>query len=528
MQRRLHVGLAVTTMNKSILERIFPHSPSSTLPQYEYETPSDRSFAGSPSRISLRDRSNSPHTPPKPTRNHLQAAPLSASVIHHDDPFLPVERAAKALERTLQDLISAQSDALEATLPQDQPDDASSVGSPTPTPSLTSSPSHGRGPRTTPIRQPRQEKISLKAARRGLERTMTQFAALKAEELQVLKAESQKRDEAMQKTRTFEEKKLALQSDFDSAVSDDTKAGAAALRSEAAKIEQEIQELETRLFELRTRHHHLVTQAEQHDNTVDSKLSSYKHSLTTVERDVRDFLRRPPVPCSLSNYDESHSTRGGMYALNADRRTLDMAREQWSREQDLLGQRKANIEHEQQAFRSGAELWKGVVEKITNFEKHLRQLLHEPSPDADAGADTVQGLNELRRSLTTDYNTAEDHDWKLLMVAIGAELAALERARELLAGPEDPPPVQLPAETHDQTNPDDPPADLLNGDAVRPSSAGSNESLKATLAQFPSDSDKSHDVAKSRRMNGNDATSLVDTGDSEDDDPGPDFLVSHS
>ena len=515
-------------MNKSFMERIFPHSPNSVLPQYEYTSSPSRSSTPSEHRISLRGRSNSPASPSGATKTHLKSAPLSATVVHHDDPFLPIERAAKALQRTLQDLINAQSDALESSLPEDHHDDVSSVGSPTPTPSVSSLPKAGL-PRTMPIRQPKPKKISLRAARKGLGKTMDEFAHLKKEEILVIQAEAGNRQSAIRKAGELQSKRLGLESEMGIAQNDGSASNPAALRSEAAEMEREIQELEHRLLELRTRHRHLINRAEEHENAIDSKLSSFKHSMEALDRQTRQFLGHPPVRCSLSNYDDTHSTRGGMYALNGDRRTLEMAQEQWSTEQELLEQRTSSAEREGQALQDGAALWRVAVGRINTFEKGLRHRVNSISQPAQNTSTIVQDMDSLIEVLENDYATSEANDWKLLMVAIGAELAALNRARELLVGPSPAEDEAGPESVTHETNSEDgnnPPQDLLNGDlgrSQRLKTEGSNESLKATLEQF---SNKPRDKGKTPVRH--QMAARNDANDSEDDDgPTADFLLSH-
>ncbi|KPI45632.1 uncharacterized protein AB675_818 [Cyphellophora attinorum] len=547
-------------MNKSFIERIFPHSPNSALPRYEYDSSSPaRSSTSSANRISLRDRSNSPASPLRSSpRSAIKAAPLSTA-IHHDDPFLPIERAAKALERTLQSMIDAQSDALESALPQDQYDDLSSVGSPTPTPSLSAT-ARGEGPRTMPIRQPKPQKLTLRGARKGLGKTMSELVALKKEELHVIQAETRSRDGALRKAAAHKDKRRSLETAMQEAASDGSASSPAALRAEAASVEREIQELEVRLFELRSRHRHLLNRAEEHENVIESKLSSFKHSMAAAEREVQQFLRNPPVRCSLNTYDDSKSTRGGMYALTADRRTLDMAEEQWSTEQSLLAQRKTNVEREQAALQDGADLWRDAISRISAFEKSLRSKI---DGGLDGGTDLsnapiVRDLDTLTESLENDYATAEANDWKLLMVALGAELAALSRARELLVGPSpqtDEP--QKPTETavngttsgsqaasnaEYSSGDNNPPDGFFNGGggselphSRRRNSTSSNESLKATLERF-GDSIQQREVrpgdptkGKTPMRTGNPSRiSMMDGDDDSEEDDGPsaDLLLS--
>jgi hypothetical protein len=554
-------------MNKSIFERIFPHSPSSSLPRYEEDFARPPSSTGSTSRITLRDSSrrspdsSSHNSSPsqRQSKSTLQSAPLSASIIHHDDPFLPISRAAKSLERTLQNLLDAQSDALEAGLPKDGSgmDDVSSVGSPTPTPSMTGTPRHEPPPKLIPIRQPKPKKLSLRGARRGLTKTMEEFARLKSEEMKVISVELHGREDALKRSKVYTDKRATLQAELEAAEADEARAGAAALRSEAEKVQHEIHELESRLFELRTRHRYLVAQAEQYDNTVESKLSSYKHSLSAVDRDVRHFLRHPPVSSSLTEYDHSKSTRGGMYALKPDRRTLEMAKEQWSAEHLLLQQRQEAAEKEQLALQQGAAMWKSATERIHAFEKYLRQQVSNGfATDEVDGQILVKDLDGLIASLQSDIDVARSRDWMLLLVALGAEWAALCKARVLLTGEEPPETGSLLEQNLEEgkgvgggdvagSQSADPPEDLLNGSVVHPStrrdSEGSNQSLKDTLRQLAEEEDQGKgtttampqghngDAPKQERQHEERRRpSRSQPSDSEDDDPGPDFLLSHS
>jgi hypothetical protein len=143
------------------------------------------------------------------TRNTLQPAPLSASIVHHTDPFLPIDRAAKALERNIQSFLDAQSEGLLAGLGSGAQDDFSSNGSLTPTPSTSTPPSVAR-PKTIPIRQPQPKKVTLTGARKGLVRAMKEFVLLKEEELKVLSEQERRREQALRKVKVFEDKKAGL------------------------------------------------------------------------------------------------------------------------------------------------------------------------------------------------------------------------------------------------------------------------------------------------------------------------------
>ena len=543
-------------MNKSIFERIFPHSPDTVLPRYhDYDDrPRPRSAASTPSRVPAKSATlkSSPGSTAA-SQPSLKAAPLSASIVHYDDPFLPVERAARALQDNIQAFLDAQSKGLHSSVTG--ADDLSSVGSPTPTPSVATPTRSHAGPRVVPIRQPKTRKITLRGARKGLARAMDEFVQLKDEELRIIDGEASSREAALQQTKKYEDKRQALQSELDAVKGEDTSSGATALRAEAGKVEAEIHELENRLMELRTRHRHLVGQAEQIENSLDSKLSSYHSSLTLVDKDVKQFLRNPPVSATLSNFDGNGNTRGGMYALKPDRRTLEMAQDQWSTEQNSLSLRKADVEAEREALEDGAELWRSTVEQISDFERDLRHALkdsmHQSNSTVNPAATLLTKIESFIASVSDALATAETKHWNLLICALGAELEALEQGRLLLGDepkqptPPSPPLERTPTNVTTASN-EDPPADLLGGEAALERSE-SNESLKVTLEHLSNgvnDKGKSpirNELAQSNGVEAEDpwAPAIGNAiagnvgrreyrSESEDDEPGPDFLVSHS
>ena len=581
-------------MNKSFIERLFPHPPESVLPRYEDDMPSRASTSNSPPRIHLnehyeddvRSRASSSRSPrptrlsestdspgnspslrhsslsaplsaseAKPTKASnkvLKAAPLSASIVSPENAFLPVERAAPALQRTIQSFLDAQSDGLNASLTGAGPDDLSSVGSPTPTPSITTSAQSPSLPRTVPVRQPKPQKITLRGARRGLGKAMEEFAHLKEEELGIIASETSSRQSALKKSSRLQGKRNSLRKEMEAMQGDESATNATSLRAEAGKVKIEIQDLETRLLELRARYQQLTTQADQFSNTMDSKLSSYTASLAMVEKDVKQFLRHPPVINCLPLLDNNSSDHGSMYALKPERRTLEMAQEQWTAEEDLLLQREADVQSEREALQAGVKIWRNATRRISDFEESLRKALKDPpvqeemseesvSPE-DRHSSLLNQLNELIASLQEDLATAESNSWNLLICCLGAELEALEQGRLLLGGAPEPSldnnvngttTGDKPATVDDEAS--DPLDDLLKGAVLDSPGTGSNRSLEDTLEAFgdSTDSKEKQPVrvgdSSSPAFERPPSRSKTDLSrdESEDDDPGPDFFLSH-
>jgi hypothetical protein len=551
-------------MNKSFIERIFPHPLGSrTHSQYEDDHSDTLSqSAATPPSIVLQGSASSSPSPTRQRASPVIAQPSrrsSASLVRHNDPFLPIERAAKNLERTLQSFLDAQAEGLTAGALES--DDLSSVGSPTPTPSVATSPVRSTMPKTIPIRQPKPKKITLRGARKGLEKSMREFAALKDWELSLIDKEVVTRDEALKQASNLSSHRQALNDEINKIKSE---AGPSGLTSEVQLVEAEIQKLEATLFELRSRHRILKDQLRQIESSKDSELSSYTESLALSERQIKTFLRHPPVQQSL---DATHDA--GMYAFKPDRRTLQMAQEQWSGEVESLGQRKSNVEKEKIALEEGVGCWAGVVERVRAFEKELRDYTIHLSSQSSAGTDSmtewpnstedaslkniIKSLSVLVTSLEQDLEHAGSKNWNLLVCAIGAELSALEQARDLL-GDTRPENDDLIDGSDGGLRTEDNVMDAIEMNGGHHSPASSNPSLEDTLRQFAdprcaSQSEQGPQVDNGpgppwqEDRNGRDISGSTSTEtsaprpkmsgrsmttESEDDEPGPEFLLSHS
>lgn len=548
-------------MQKSFIERIFPQPTSPLLPTSRRERQSPAS-----SRIALPSTPSPIISGPSPSSSRsrnastyasqtLQPTPLSASIIHHNDPLLPVDRAARALQKTIQSLLDAQSDGLSGGLSGSSRDDVSSVGSLTPTPSVATTPRSTTGARTTPVRQPTPKKIPLRGARKGLARSMQDFAKLKEEELKILDSQSQGRRSALDKLEAFQGKRSGLQLQIDAIKQEGTSASSDQLHKEAQEIGLEIRELEDKLFELKARQRHVLAQASQIENTVNSKLSSYTSSLELVDREIKQYLKQPPLRSTLpipAGLGQS------MYDLKPERRTLAMAKEQWSNEQAFLDAKRTEAEQEKAALQAGSTMWRESVERINLFEKDLRAATRDPpqsesttTPSAERRMHTLlPELDSTITLLTQNLHLAESKQWNLLICCLAPELEALTQGRSLLRQTLGLPPldsVPWPDVNEDQQEEhehdselDGPPHDLLNGRSSSPSGE-SNKSLEETLKAFrdpePPPADPKGKTAlrtsqvqnDSNRGFGFGATKVTaDSSESEEDDPGPDFLLSHS
>ena len=294
-----------------------------------------------------------------------------------------------------------------------------------------------------PVRQPAAKKIGLLAAREGIFKSIYDLLKLREEERGLLSTRDDERSDALIEIEGFSSKRAGLQETISSIGNSRDSQCPTELRNEAHALESEIHDLETKLYEMKAKHQHVVREISEIENSVESKLSSYKGSLSLLESNIRNYLQNPPLQ-PLSTTDDS-----SFYTLNPKRRTLDMAREHWKTEQEKLHSRQSDVESEIQALEAGGGVWKQVVMDVTGFEKRLRaemrrslqaqsqvldrdELLKSKDNSEPAKA-VLDDLKSITHRVESHLNFAEEHDWKLLVCCIAAELEALREARVMLS-----------------------------------------------------------------------------------------------
>ncbi|KAL1976705.1 hypothetical protein VTN31DRAFT_2987 [Thermomyces dupontii] len=359
---------------------------------------------------------------------------FDTSISHHHDPLLYIERQTRHLQQNIQSLLDAQSEGLVAGLSGTSDDDRSSTGVSSPTRSAASS---ARGPPTIPVRQPPPKKISLRAARRGILRSMHEMLSLKEEERKVISSRIEERRKAIAEVDGFAAKREGLQKTISDIQHSQDGDRTDELKREARDLEREIAEMESKLAELKARHRHLTDEISQTENAVESKLSSYKESLSLLEKEVERYLRAPPLGGPLRR--DSQGTT--FYSLNPKRRTLEMAREHWQQEQIELRKRQRRVEREIRALNEGGPVWQSVINEVTAFEKRLkREIAQLASTDQADGASAnqehaqkmIRDMDDVIHHLEEKLDLASDKDWNLLVCSIGAELEAFKEAQAML------------------------------------------------------------------------------------------------
>lgn len=368
-------------------------------------------------------------------KSRIDNHPIGASA-YHNDPVLSVDRQAKRIQQSLQILIDAQSEGLLASLAGPNQDGSASRAL-----DLGSS----QGPPAVSARQPTKKRIGLRAAREGISNSMDDLLRLRRQQHGIIGTQVDGRKDALLEIDTFNSKRTGLENTISAIQEGDSETQRSReLREESRNLETDIKELETKLQEMKSRQRHVLSELSQTENAVDAKLSSYKSSLSLVESNIQKFLKNPPLGPLASTAEGTT-----FYSLIPKRRTLGLAQEHWQSEQAELGSKEREVEAEISALEEGGDTWKQVVAKISSYEKRLKAELRrsvqtqsqlvQPGDSVASNSNDEQsksileGLEETINFVASKLELAEDREWRLLVCCIGAELEALNEARNLLS-----------------------------------------------------------------------------------------------
>src|SRR5690242_2412256 len=313
---------------------------------------------------------NSPpqRIPPPVTSSLIWSAPRAglSSAPRVPDDVLTLQRRARHLEQQLQELLDAQAEGLMRGLGSNDtvPDDMVSNGSTTPTVSSVRSADKNAESGDDQHRRPRK-KVGLSTARRGIFRRIQQLANIKAEELNMLDDGLRDLQHIVEKTESWTQKRARLESKIQGIEGEDAGANTQALQTEASKLEQDIRQKEEELWLLKRRQRQVLDELADTQNSKEAKLSSYKTSLSMLDKEVSGFLARPPsrdhVPLSTSPFP----------TLPHKRRTLEMAYEYWQDEYTRLAEKCEEVDVERAALEEGSILWSDTVKKVADYEASL-------------------------------------------------------------------------------------------------------------------------------------------------------------
>ena len=443
-----------------------------------------------------------PASKPLPLNMAVHIPPTSS------DALLNLGRQQAYLENQLQSLLDAQSAGLLAGLGHADSASTASIGTNTSTSPSVRSPPSSVSSKLTAYHLPSSKPLGLRAARRGISRAIADLAALKRKQGSILESELEDRGQNLDVVDGFTRKQTGLREAIAHIEAEPSSARISDLRAEDRILGSEIKELETKLFTMRNRHKHLLREIEELDNSVQAKLSSYRESLALAEKDAKLFLSRPPAyVAALQSGREK-----GFWALPFERRTLELAKE------DLLGRRGnlrkswREVERERVALLEGEGVWNDVVKSVSEVERGLQEevrgIRKSREREQDKGMSRILEIIErARQDVEGKLTIAEDKEWRLLVCAIGAELEALIEGQDVLKG-------ALNASLHDEAS-----ETMVAKGNIQNEQRGHLEDLNAL--------DESRHSVNGVRLPDATRHEHDQRSEAEDDEPGPDLLISH-
>jgi hypothetical protein len=323
---------------------------------------------------------------------------------------------------------------------------------------------------------------------------------VKAEEIEDIDEDLQSSDQTIEKITGWQQKKQKLQDASKDVGSSEDTVRTQRLRAEADLLQEEINHVELQLADMKARQRKLLKEVSAAENAAQAKLASYTSSLRLLEEDVQRFLSTKPNTTTTRSTSTNRSA--SLWQLPAKRRTLDMAKQYWSDERDTVVRQRESVDLEKAALDEGAVLWKGIVLSLSDFERQLRVDIktiaesrsnNTSMEEAPCSPELLARMDEVIQDLEFKFELATTRNWNLLIAAIGAELDALRRGRQLLGGEKS---ASDCLESQPDASPSDEPSPS-SGDEIR-------------------ELDKSFETAKRRQSN----------GPAPEDDPDPELLFS--
>ncbi|KAI0593655.1 hypothetical protein F4775DRAFT_489115 [Biscogniauxia sp. FL1348] len=368
-----------------------------------------------------------------------------ASNSHIDRTFRQIQRRERQLHQELQKLLDAQSAALEREMRDLSKDDKRAGTSASSSTSTKSSPPGGY---VMPVRQPKNKPLSKREARVGITRCMSMLSDLKNEEDAYIATALAERKAALSRLRNLSTQKRcitaeleAIESDRDQPIESNIKM----LEQQHRVVVDDIEKCEQRLRELKKEKALLENKIQETKSIRDSTLSGYQGALKECDRGIYDIMKWPGVEVlevdDLTAQDEDlkalvdkHISGYQFLSLRPERRTMDMAKDWWEGEVQILERRKAAVDKERTALEEGSQLWRDTLRLLSAQDAQLsfsmgviakysyRQLTPEFSEPGEILQKQYKLCKTTIKELEDLYGYTEAQGWNLLVAAIGAEL----------------------------------------------------------------------------------------------------------
>ncbi|KAI4226673.1 MAG: hypothetical protein L6R36_002986 [Xanthoria steineri] len=220
-----------------------------------------------------------------------------------------------------------------------------------------------------------------------------------------------------------------------------------ALAAEDERLGRQISELEERLFAMRARRGVVRQGLLEGRNRVEARVSSWRGSLEMVGREEGEVVRRERgniIGVGGVGLGEGGKGRGeGVGDLPVARRTVGMVREFYEGLEEGLGRRLRGVEGEVRALEEGGRVWGDVVVEVGVVERMLegemKGLGNGGDGDDDGDERRIDGMKRVldamaraRETIGGKLKMAEEKGWNLLVVCVGAELEALVEGEQVL------------------------------------------------------------------------------------------------
>ncbi|GAB7338368.1 hypothetical protein MBLNU457_4668t1 [Dothideomycetes sp. NU457] len=356
------------------------------------------------------------------------------------------------------------------------------------------------------------KKMDLLRARRGLYVKIRQLAMLKAEERTGLDEEVEQCTATVNQLRSWDERRVVLQDRRTKLQEGQHQQKAREIREEANHMQQEIDDIEARLAKMKRLQSQLRKNADMVENSLQAKMSTCERDLADLEREIKDFEPESGPSQLNSINDTSGSDRTGIHPVQ--KKKLEQALDIWSAKRDAVLESQAQMQTETEALEEGAVVWKDVVKEVTQFERGLREDMADLNSH-DSGRENAQShmrnilakMDQAIMSFESKYKLAETRNWKLLIAAIGAELHAFQKGKQVLEA------------ALDMSNPE------LFQDGNGEAEPEASSVMTARAAEEHDQGDEIHGLDDA--FEANRSPRHVSDTDTEDDGPDPNLLLSH-
>jgi hypothetical protein len=363
-----------------------PSSPDLHPPSYLQ--PSSSSKAATPVHSPRSVKSPSSLFLPPPAITTLTYTPSKSTHDLQRSPLQQLDNQSRRLTVELQDLLDTQSAALMGT--------AAAAAVTTSTASAAATRKE-RAPST------------LSAARNGILTAMSELSSVKSRQAQLYRALGDERTELLATLSTRTSTTQRLRRELRKIDRSPEAKELELLGVEAREADEEMDALRLRLRDLENRRSELGTRIAQLDNVVAAKSCSYKATLESVSARTSTFLKERGQP------------------------SPEAAVETWSLETEAFTEKEAAAEKEREALDDGMKLWAQAMEAVCAFENAIRRRMGDGLIAGEADkAEVRKELDTVVGGLEKMVDKADKEGWKLLIVAIGAELQAFREAGEVL------------------------------------------------------------------------------------------------